>query len=101
MVTERVLTSYPLSSNERVAMLRYVASLRSQLQDLSELFSSRYGQHSSFADLSAKALVCTTLLEHELQEAEQRLENEFAEEAGIGAENRNERSSMMKTAFHS
>ena len=47
-------------------MVRYVARIRQQLQEVSELFNSRYGIESNLTDLSAKALVCTTLLEHEL-----------------------------------
>jgi hypothetical protein len=47
-------------------MSRYVASIRKQLQEVSDLFGSRYGAGSSVADLSGKALVCIRLLEYEL-----------------------------------
>jgi hypothetical protein len=56
----------PLSRDEHTAAARVVADIRQQLQIVSELFASRQGKESSLADLSAKALVCTTLLEHEL-----------------------------------
>jgi hypothetical protein len=64
--------SYPLSRDERAAMSRYVASIRQQLQEVSELFSSRYGTESTFASLSAKALMFATLLEDELTQAQLR-----------------------------
>jgi hypothetical protein len=57
---------HPLSEDERAAMMRFVASIKKQLLEASELFTSRYGRTSSLADLSAKALVCTALLEDEL-----------------------------------
>ena len=57
---------YPLSREERTAMVRYLASLRRQLQDASDLFSTRYGKASTLAEIALKSLVCVTLLEHEL-----------------------------------
>ncbi len=70
MPVEKTHSRYALSRDEHAAMARYVASIRQQLQEVSELFGSRYGKESNLADLSAKALVCTTLLEHELLYAE-------------------------------
>lgn len=58
--------SHPLSDAERAAITRYIASIKQQLQEVSELFDTRYGKHSRLASLSAKALVCTLLLEDEL-----------------------------------
>jgi hypothetical protein len=66
MSVETNSPQYPLSRDEHAALARYVASIRQQLQEVSELFSSRYGKESNLTDLSAKALVCATLLEHEL-----------------------------------
>ena len=66
MPPEQEIPAYPLSQDERAAMLRYIASIRKQVQGITELFGTRYGQESSLADLSAKALVFATLLEHEL-----------------------------------
>jgi hypothetical protein len=61
---------YPLSREEHAAMLRYISGIRRQLQDASDLLTSRYGKSSNLAEISIKALVCTTLLEHELLLAE-------------------------------
>ena len=64
------IVHYPLSREEHTAMVRYLASLRKQLQDTSELFSTRYGKASTLAEIAIKSLVCVTLLEHELLMAE-------------------------------
>jgi hypothetical protein len=47
-------------------MGRHLGGIRKQLQEVSDLFSSRYGKDSSIAEMAVKALVSTTLLEHEL-----------------------------------
>lgn len=57
---------YPLSRDEHAAMDRHLGGIRKQLQDISDLFSARYGRDSSIAEIAVKALVSTTLLEHEL-----------------------------------
>lgn len=57
---------FPLSKDEHVAMQRCLSGVRRQLQDVSDLFSSRYGKESSVAELAIKALISATLLEHEL-----------------------------------
>lgn len=74
---------YPLSKDEHAAMLRYISGIRRQLQDASDLFSARYGKGSNLAEISVKALVCTTLLEHELLMAESQVNfgSSTAEEA--------------------
>jgi len=56
---------YPLSRDEHTAMTRYLSGVRKQLQDVSDLFTSRYGKTSSIAEAAVKALVSVTLLEHE------------------------------------
>jgi len=71
MSEELIYAPQPLSEDERAAMLRYVASIKKQLQEVSELFAARYGKTNSLADLSAKALVCTALLEDELLHSEE------------------------------
>lgn len=58
---------YPLSRDEHAAIARHVGGIRKQLQEISDLFSSRYGKDSSIAEMAVKALVSTTLLEHELR----------------------------------
>src|SRR3954447_7771395 len=57
---------YPLSRDEHAAVARHLGGIRRQLQEISDLFSSRYGKDSSIAEMAVKALVSTTLLEHEL-----------------------------------
>jgi hypothetical protein len=63
---------YPLSRDEHAAMTRYLSGVRKQLQDVSDLFTSRYGKSSNIAEVAVKTLVSATLLEHEfmLLEAE-------------------------------
>ena len=56
---------YPLSRDEHTAMTRYLSGIRKQLQDVSDLFTSRYGKNSSIAEVAVKSLVSATLLEHE------------------------------------
>jgi hypothetical protein len=56
---------YPLSRDEHAAMTRYLAGIRKQLQDVSDLFTSRYGKTSNIAEVAVKTLVSATLLEHE------------------------------------
>jgi hypothetical protein len=57
---------YPFSREERAAMTRYLSAIRQQLQDVTDLFSSRYGKNSNLAEIAAKSVVCTTSLEREL-----------------------------------
>lgn len=60
------MQQHPLSPDEHAAMVRYVSDIRRQLQEASDLFTNRYGKNSSIAEIALKALVSTTLLEHEL-----------------------------------
>ncbi len=57
---------YPLSRDEHAAMARYLSGIRKQLQEVSDLFTARYGKTSSIAEIAVKTLVSSTLLEHEL-----------------------------------
>lgn len=57
---------YPLSRDEHVAIARYLSGIVKQLQDVSDLFTSRYGKESSVAEIAVKTLISATLLEHEL-----------------------------------
>lgn len=68
---------YPLSRDEQTALIRYLTGIRKQLQDVSDLFTMRYGQNSNIAELAVKALVSSTLLEHEML----LLENQSSTEA--------------------
>jgi hypothetical protein len=89
MSFEKPSAQYPLSREEHTAMARFVANIRQQLQEVSELFASRQGKESSLTDLSSKALVCTTLLEHELlysvppEDTEQEIADPFRENDSV------------------
>lgn len=56
---------FPLSRDEYIALARVLSGVRKQLQDVSDLFSTRYGRESNIAELAVKTLVSATLLEHE------------------------------------
>ena len=47
-------------------MARYLSGIVKQLQDVSDLFTSRYGKDSSVAEIAVKTLISATLLEQEL-----------------------------------
>jgi hypothetical protein len=68
---------YPLSRDEHAAMARYLSGIRKQLQEVSDLFVARYGKNSNIAEMAVKALVSSTLLEHELTLLEPELDEEF------------------------
>ncbi len=70
---------YPLSRDEHAAMVRYLSHIRKQLQDVSDLFSVRYGKNSSIAEIAVKTLVSSTLLEHELLLLEDATESDDSE----------------------
>jgi len=78
---------YPLSHDEHTAMARYLSGVRKQLQDVSDLFSARYGKNSNIAEIAVKTLVSATLLEHELLlidgESEPILEQESDEVSSV------------------
>lgn len=57
---------YPLSRDEHAAVVRYLADIRKQLQVVSNLFVSRYGDRSRIADLAGQTLLSSTLLEQEI-----------------------------------
>ena len=76
---------YPLSRDEHAAMARYLMGIRKQIQDVSDLFTARYGKNSNVAEIAVKALVSSTLLEHELMLLE--LEAEGAPVSGQDADN--------------
>jgi hypothetical protein len=70
---------YPLSRDEHAAMARYLSGIRKQLQEVSDLFVARYGKNSSIAEMAVKALVSSTLLEHELTLLEPELDEELVD----------------------
>ncbi len=71
---------YPLSRDEQAAMARYLSGIRKQLQDVSDLFTARYGKNSNIAEIAVKALVSSTLLEHEMLMLENVQEFQFEED---------------------
>jgi hypothetical protein len=60
-------------------MARYLSGIRKQLQEVSDLFGARYGTNSSIAEIAVKALVSSTLLEHELMLLEPELQEELVD----------------------
>lgn len=70
---------YPLSRDEHAAMARYLSGIKKQLQEVSDLFAARYGKNSSIAGIAVKALVSSTLLEHELMVLEPELEEDLVD----------------------
>jgi len=90
MSAETISAPHPLSEDERTAMTRCVANIKKQLQDMSDLFGSRYGETNSLTNLSSKALVCAALLEDELVHLE---ESEKTDDFT------SEESAIVKTAF--
>ncbi|MGH9608392.1 MAG: hypothetical protein ACRD34_01855 [Bryobacteraceae bacterium] len=71
---------YPLSLDEHAAIRRYVSTIRKQLQDAVDLFTSRYGKDSSIAESAVKTLVSSAMLEHELMLLEGEVESPIHEE---------------------
>jgi hypothetical protein len=82
---------YPLSRDEHAAMTRYLSGIRKQLQDVSDLFTSRYGKNSNIAEVAVKTLVSATLLEHEFMLLEAGIEASAFDEMESSASARNER----------
>ena len=69
----------PLSHNEHVALARVLLGARKQLQDISDLFSTRYGRDSSIAETAVKTLVSAALLEHEFLQLDGAAETQSGE----------------------
>jgi hypothetical protein len=54
---------FPLSNDEHAAIARYLSGIRKQLQDVSDLFRTRYGKGSEIAEESVRALASVARLE--------------------------------------
>jgi len=52
-----------LSHDEHAAMARYLSGIKKQLQDVSDLFKSRYGKGSDIAEVANRTLASAALLE--------------------------------------
>ncbi|MGH9618923.1 MAG: hypothetical protein ACRD45_04300 [Bryobacteraceae bacterium] len=57
-----------------------MSTIRKQLQDAVDLFTSRYGKDSSIAESAVKTLVSSAMLEHELMLLEGEVESPIHEE---------------------
>jgi len=67
-----------LSHDEHAAMARYLSGIRKQLQDVSDLFKTRYGKGSEIAEETVRTLVSVTHLEQEFLLLEEPNENALA-----------------------
>ncbi len=56
---------FPLSNDEHAAVARYLSSIRKQLQDVSDLFKTRYGAGSEIAEEAMRTLASVAHLEHD------------------------------------
>jgi hypothetical protein len=56
---------YPLSQDEHAAIARYLSGIKKQLQEVSDLFTSRYGIESNIAEEANKTLRSVVLLEND------------------------------------
>jgi hypothetical protein len=61
-VTIRVM-QFPLSNDEHAAMARYLSGIKKQLQDVSDLFRTRYGKGSEIAEETVRTLAAIVRLE--------------------------------------
>ena len=52
-----------MSNDEHAAIARYLSGIRKQLQDVSDLFRTRYGKESEIAEESVRALASVARLE--------------------------------------
>ncbi len=57
---------FPLSNDEHAAIARYLLGIKKQLQDVSDLFMTRYGKGSEISEESVKTLASIARLERKL-----------------------------------
>jgi hypothetical protein len=55
----------PLSQNEHAAIARYLSGIKKQLQEVSDLFRTRYGQGSKIAEGALTTLASVACLEQD------------------------------------
>lgn len=72
----------PLSQDEHAAMARYLAGIKKQLQEVSDLFKSRYGKGSEISETAVRALASAAVLERDFS----RLYEPSAKLVGVGKE---------------
>jgi hypothetical protein len=56
---------FPLSQDEHAAMARYLSGIKKQLQEVSDLFKSRYGKASEISESAVSTLASIALLERD------------------------------------
>jgi hypothetical protein len=57
---------FPLSNDEHAAIARYLSGIKKQLQEVSHLFTTRYGKGSEISEESVKTLASVARLERKL-----------------------------------
>jgi hypothetical protein len=62
---------FPLSADEHAAIARYLSGIKRQLQEVSDLFTARYGKGTEISEDAVKTLVSITLLEHNFSTLEE------------------------------
>jgi hypothetical protein len=65
----------PLSQDEHAAIARYLSGIRKQLQEVSDLFKSRYGKGSDIAEVALKTAASVAILEHDFWLLEEKQAN--------------------------
>ncbi len=56
---------FPLSQNEHAAIARYLSGIKKQLQEVSDLFKSRYGKGSEISESAVRTLSLAASLEND------------------------------------
>ncbi len=72
---------FPLSNDEHAAMARYLSGIKKQLQDVSDLFRTRYGKGSDIAEESIRTLAAVCRLEHRFSILDETAEEQLASAA--------------------
>ncbi len=67
---------FPLSNDEHAAMARYLSGIRKQLQDVSDLFRTRYGKGSEIAEESVRTLASVARLERKFLHVDDEVQGE-------------------------
>jgi len=62
----------PLSRDEHAAMARYLSGIKKQLQEVSDLFKSRYGKGSEISEIAVRTLASAASLERDFSRLDER-----------------------------
>ena len=71
---------FPLSQDEHAAMARYLSNIKKQLQEVSDLFKSRYGKGSEISESAVRTLSLAASLERDFS----RLHESSGNLVGVG-----------------